>query len=199
MPPVLISPTVLCDKLDDPPEFPGDLNHDPFKFGTLATNIPNILVSANAYGRIAQNPGSDPDHFTNDDALASTTIDVKQTFVIDVYWDLSGQLVSAFCGSWAVTIFFDCETNASFDFQIQADPNIPFGCPGEGCQPTDVNSRQYHASFLVPADTVPVTDDKRGTPYELNISIVLLNDCNSLPTTGIVGFVSLEDVLFYSL
>ena len=196
---VIVDPTVLCDMLDDPPQSPGDLIHDPFKFGNLAANIPNAIVTGHAYARVCQNPGPDPIHGTDDDAPASVSIDVKQTFVIDVYWDLSGPLISAFGGSWAVTIFFDCATDSTLDFQIQPSKNIPYGCPDPNCvPPTTTNSRQYHTIFRVPTSTV-TADVPAGTPYELNVSIVLLDACNSLPTTGIVGFVPLEDVLFFSL
>lgn len=198
--PITIIPTVRCDTLDDPPTSAVDILHDPFKFGNLAAAIPSSLVTGHAYGRVCQNPGPDPAgvHFTDDDALASASIDVKQTFVIDVYWDLSGTLVSAFGGTWIVTIFFDCASNSALDFQIQSNL-IPYGCPDSTCfPPTTTNTRQYHASFLVPANTV-TANVPTGTPYELDVSIVLLDTCNSLPTTGIVGFVPLEDILFFSV
>jgi hypothetical protein len=198
---VIVNPTVLCDTLDDPPTSAVDILHDPFKFGNLASNIPNSIVTGHAYGRVCQNPGPDPFgiHFTDDDAPASASIDVKQTFVIDVYWDLSGPLISAFGGSWVVTIFFDCASDSTLDFQIQPAKPIDYGCPNPTCYPpTTNNTRQYHASFLVPANTV-TANVPTGTPYELNVSIVLLDTCNSLPTTGIVGFVPLEDVLFFSV
>src|SRR5215469_644004 len=120
---VTVNPTVLCDTLDDPP--PG--GSDPFKLGNLASNIPNILVTA--------------------DALS-----------------------------------------------------IDYGCPNPNCfPPTTTNTRQYHASFLVPAGTVPLDPNAtNGTFYELDVAIALLNTCNSLPTTGITGSVPLEEVLFYS-
>jgi len=197
---VLVDPEERCDILDDPPQFPGDFNNDPFAFGNLATplQIPKTLVNGHAYGRVCQDPGPDPDHFTNDDAPASPSINVKQTFVIDVYWDLSGSLVSSLCGSWIVTIFFDCASDSTLDFQIQGTGAIEYGCPDPTCFPngTSNNTRQYHASFLVPAGTVTV-NATTGTPYELNVSIVLLDVCNNLPT-GIVGSVPLEDVLFFS-
>lgn len=193
-----INPTVGCDLLDDPP--PG--GQDPFKVGTLAANIPNILTTGHAYARVCQNPAPDSTHITDDDAPASTIVDVKQLFTIDVYWDLSGQLVSAFAGSWVVTIFFDCASSSNLDFQIYSN-KIDFGCPNANCYPngTTTNSRQYHASFSVPPDTVALDPNTPtpGTFYELDVSIVLLDACNSLPTTGIVGSVPLEEVLFYSL
>jgi hypothetical protein len=169
--------------------------------GNLANSlqIPLTLVNGHAFGRVAQNPGPDPTgiHFTDDDAPASASIDVKQTFVIDVYWDLSGSLISSFCGTWLVTIFFDCQSDASLDFEIQPTNAIPYGCPNPNCfPPTTRDTRQYHASFLVPANTVTV-DAHSGTPYELNVSIVLLDTCENLPT-GIIGFVPLEDILFFS-
>jgi hypothetical protein len=37
-----------------------------------------------------------------------------------------------------------------------------------------------------------------GTFYELDVSIILIDSCNSLPTTGITGSVPLEEVLFFS-
>jgi hypothetical protein len=124
---------------------------------------------------------------------------VNQPFVIDVYWDLSGPLISAFAGSWAVTIFFDCVSDSTLDFQIQAASPTPYGCPDPNCYPngTTSNSRQYHASFLVPPGTV-AANATTGTFYELDVSIVLLDACNSLPTTGIVGSVPLEEILFFS-
>jgi hypothetical protein len=193
---VIVTPTVLCDTLDDPP--PG--GRDPFKVGNLASNIPNVLVTADAFGRVCQIPGPDPVHFTDDDALVSASVNVNQDFVIDVYWDLSGPLISAFGGSWAVTIFFDCASDGSLDFQIQPAKSIDYGCPNPNCfPPTTTNTRQYHASFLVPAGTVPLDPNATtGTFYELDVAIALLNTCNSLPTTGITGSVPLEEVLFYS-
>jgi len=194
---VQINPKVGCDLLDDPPP----TGSDPFKVGTLAANIPNILTSGHAYGRVCQIPGLDPIHIRDDDAPASTIVDVKQDFVIDVYWDLSGQLVSAFAGTWVVTIFFDCASSSPLDFQIYSN-RIDFGCPNANCHPpTTNNSRQYHASFLVPAGTVALDPNTPtpGTFYELDVSIVLLDTCNSLPTTGIIGSVPLEEVLFFSL
>jgi hypothetical protein len=194
---VTVSPTVLCDLLDDPPDQGGD---DPFVVGHLASNIPNVFVDAHAYARIAQNPGPDPVHFTDDDALPSTSINTNQDFVIDVYWNLSGPLISAFAGSWAVTIFFDCASNADLDLQIQATDPIPYGCPNDGCQPADANARQYHASFSIPANTVKLDPNvPNSTFYELDVSIVLLDNCNSLPTTGITGSVALEEVLIFSV
>jgi hypothetical protein len=195
-----IIPTKLCDLLDDPPTDPFDLTHDPFKFGNLASNVPNAFATGHAYGRVCQIPGPDPVHFTDDDAPASASVNVNQDFVIDVYWDLSGQLISAFGGSWVVTIFFDCASDSNLDFQIWSD-NIDFLCPDPTCYPngTTSNSRQYHTSFLVPAGTVPIDPNTPtpGTFYELDVSIVLLDVCNSLPTTGITGSVPLEEVLFY--
>src|SRR5689334_17354641 len=192
-----VNPTVLCDILDDPPDQGGT---DPFVVGHLASNIPNVFVTAHAYGRIAQNPGPDPIHFTDDDALPSTSINTNQDFVVDVYWNLSGPLVSAFAGSWAVTIFFDCASNSNLDLQIQATNPIPFGCPNDGCQLADPNSRQYHASFLVPKNTVQLDPNvPNATFYELDVSIVLLDVCNAQPTTGITGSIALEEVLFFSV
>jgi hypothetical protein len=196
MPLITIVPHKGCDKLDDPPDLGG---RDPFKVGKLASNVPNAFATGHAYGRVSQIPGPDPVHFTDDDAAASTSVDVKQDFVIDVYWDLSGQLISAFGGTWIVTIFFDCVSNSALDFQIQSDA-IPYGCPNSTCvPPTTTNTRQYHASFLVPANTVPLDPNvPTATFYELDVSIVLLDTCNSLPTTGITGSVPLEEVLFFS-
>lgn len=200
---VLIDATELCDLLDDPPQFAGDTGRDPFKFGNLASAIPNAFVTGHAYARVCQIPGPDRDHFTDDDAPASTSVNVKQDFVIDVYWDLSGPLISAFCGSWDLTIFFDCASDATLDFQIKNTDTIDYGCPNPNCFPppgTTTNTRQYHASFLVPAGTVKVDPNfPNGTIYELDVAIALLNACNSLPTTGITGSVPVEEVLFFSV
>jgi hypothetical protein len=184
---------VSPDRLKNPPQSSEDLK--PFKFGNLAPTIPDEWVDGNAYGRIAQDPGSD----NPEAAPPSVTIDVNESFVIDVYWDVSGPFVSAFSGNWAVTIFFDCEMDPDKDLKIEAKNDIPFGCPSKGARPPYGSSRQYHASFLVKPRTVEVLPDKKGTPYELSISIVLLDTCNNAPTTGLVGFVDLGAVLFYSL
>src|SRR5712691_8525089 len=184
-----IDPTVIHDTLDDPPQFPGDSSRDPFRIGTLAANIPNAIVKGEIYARVSQNPSPDPIHFTDDDAPASTSVNVNQPFVIDVYWGLSGPLVSAFSGSWDLTIFFDCASDSALDFQIKPTNSIPYGCPDPTSSPlTTTNTRQYHASFLAPANTVSLDPNSpTATFYELDVSIVLLNSCNSLPTTGIVG------------
>jgi hypothetical protein len=197
MPNIQIIPHKGCDKLDDPPDLGG---FDPFKVGKLASNIPNAFANGHAYGRVCQIPAFDTVHFTDDDAAGSTNVDVKQDFVIDVYWDLSGQLISAFGGNWVVSIVFDCASNAALDFQIYSD-YIPYGCPNSTCHPpTTTNTRQYHASFRVPANTVPLDPNSPipGTFYELDVAIVLLDTCNYLPSTGITGEVPLEEVLFYS-
>jgi hypothetical protein len=198
---ILIDATELCDLLDDPPLSDDDTAHDPFKFGTLASAIPNAFATGHAYARVCQIPGPDPIHFTDDDALASTSVNVNQDFVIDVYWDLSGALISAFSGSWDLTIFFDCASDGTLDFQIKNTDNIDYGCPNPNCvPPTTANTRQYHASFLVPAGTVKVDPNfPNGTIYEIDVAIALLDACNSLPSTGITGSVPVEEVLFFSL
>lgn len=170
--------------LDDPPDLGG---FDPFAVGHLASTIPNAFVEGHAYARVAQNP-------TSDDTPGSSNVNVNQTFVIDVYWNLTGPLIPAFCGNWAVTVFFESMGPDDFDFQIIADPNVPFGCSSPPLN--DRNQRAYHASFTVPAGTVQV-DPQRGTPYELNVSLALLATCDNLPT-GIVGSIALEDILFFS-
>ena len=74
------------------------------------------------------------------------------------------------------------------DLKIVAKHGIPFDCP----------ARPYHVSIEVDPGTVQVLPDQEGTPYELSISIVLLDRCNNSPSTGLVGFVDLGAVLFYS-
>jgi hypothetical protein len=95
-------------------------------------------------------------------------------------------------------------SNASLDFSIFSD-EIPFGCPDPKCVPPTTNStRQYHASFLVPAGTVPLDPNTPtpGTFDELDVSIVLLSQCLDPTTgkkvpTGVIGSVPLEEVLFF--
>ena len=188
LPTQTLAPVVSFELLDDPPAFTGDPNGDPFVVGQLANAIPNAFVTGHAFARVAQNP-------FDDDTPGSSIVNTHQTFVIDVYWDLNGPLISAFCGNWAVTITFESMGPDNFDFQLVApDPGVPFGCN----QPDnpDRNSRIYHASFTVPQDSVQV-DLQRGTTYELNVTLALLAQCDNLPS-GIVGFIALEDILFFS-
>jgi hypothetical protein len=86
------------------------------------------------------------------------------------------------------------------DFQIKNTDTIAYGCPDPTCHPpTTTNTRQYHASFLVPAGTVKVDPNfPNGTFYEIDAAIALLDTCKSLPTTGITGSVPVEEVLFFS-
>jgi len=184
---VPICPVVTFEFLDDAPAFTGDPGRDPFVVGDMTTGTLANFVNAKVYGRIAQNP-------VDDDTPASKSVNSQQTFVIDVYWRLTGSLVAAFCGNWNITIYFESMGPDEYDFEIVLPANcpIPYGCP----QPpnTDRNTRIYHASYKVPADTVQT--EPNGTPYELNISVVLFSQCDQKPLE-LVGFVPLEDVFFF--
>ncbi len=183
---VPICPTITYDFLDDAPAYTGDPNGDPFVVGDMTTGALASYVKAKVYGRIAQNP-------VDDDTPASKSVNSQQTFVIDVYWKLTGSLVPAFCGNWNITIYFESMGPDEYDFEIILPPDcsIPYGCP----QPpnTDRNTRIYHARYNVPAGTVKT--EPNGTPYEVNLSVILLSPCDQKPS-GLVGFVPLEDVLF---
>lgn len=184
---VPICPVVTFDFLDDPPDEPG--GDDPFVVGDLTTGSLSAFVQAKIYARVCQNP-------VDDDTPASKVVNAHQTFVIDVYWKLTGSLVSAFCGNWDITIYFESMGPDDFDFEIVTPDkcDIPYGCP----QPpnTDRNTRIYHASYTVPADTVQ-TEQPQGTPYEINLSLVLFSACDQSPLE-LVGFVPLEDTYFFS-
>jgi len=97
---VPICPVITYDFLDDAPAFTGDPNGDPFVVGDMTTGALANFVSAKVYGRVAQNP-------VDDDTPASKSVDTQKTFVIDVYWRLTGPLVAAFCGNWNITIYFE--------------------------------------------------------------------------------------------
>ena len=186
----LALPYVLSfELLDDPPDLGG---FDPFVVGHLAQPIPDAFVDGHAYGRVAQSQNP-----IDDDTPGSSNVNVNQPFQIDVYWNLSGPLIPAFCGSWAVTVFFESMGPDDYDFQITADPNIDYGCASDPLN--NRNQRAYHVSIIVPQGTVQV-GQLSGTPYELNVSLSLLatqcpNDGNP---TGIVGSIALEDILFFS-
>jgi hypothetical protein len=181
---VPICPVVTYDFLDDPPDEGGT---DPFVVGDLTTGSLANFVKAKVYARVCQNP-------VDDDTPASKSVDAHQTWVIDVYWRLTGPLVSAFCGNWDITIYFESMGPDDYDFEIVTPGNclIGYGCP----QPpnTDRNTRIYHASYRVPADTVQT--EPNGTPYELNLGLVLFSQCDQRPLE-LVGFVSLEDIFFF--
>lgn len=176
---VPICPTITYD-------FPADLRH--FVVGDMTTGPLASYVDAKVYGRIAQNNPVD------DNTPASKSVNSQQTFVIDVYWKLTGSLVPAFCGNWNITIYFESMGPDEYDFEIILPPDcsIPYGCP----QPpnTDRNTRIYHARYDVPAGTVKT--EPNGTPYEVNLSVVLLSPCDQKPLE-LVGFVPLEDVFFF--
>ncbi len=182
---VPIYPVVTFDFLDDPPDEGGT---DPFVVGDMTTGALASLVNAKVYARISQNPLSD-------DTPASSIVNARQTFVIDVYWKLSGPSVSKFDGNWKITIYFESIGPDVYDFEIVTpdDSLIPYSYP----EPpnTDKNTRIYHARYTIPADTVQV--DPRGTPYELNVSLALLSKSDQ-HSSELVGFVPLEDILFYS-
>jgi hypothetical protein len=145
-------------------------------------------VKAKVYARVCQSPVGPED----DDTPASKVIDVDETFAIDVYWKLTGSLVPAFCGNWAAKISFESEGPDEWDFEIVTSCQIPFGC----AEPNqNRNERIYHARYTVPANTVKTEAD--GTAYELNLSLVLISACDQKPLE-LIGFVPLEDVLFYS-
>jgi hypothetical protein len=186
---LLLTPHLSFDRLDDPPP----KGRDPFEVGDLASPIPDAFVDGHAFARVAQNPGPDPVHFTDDDTPRSPIINVNESFVIDVYWDLTGPLIPAFCGTWAVTIFFESMGPDDFDFEIVEDPGVDFGCS----KTRDRNTRSYHSSFKVPPHEVQV-DPQRGTPYELNVSLILLSTCSPSLPAGIEGFIKLEDILFFA-
>jgi hypothetical protein len=182
---VLVDPLILHDQLDDAPDKGGT---DPFVVGQLAGFIPDTFVEGHAYGRVAQSP-------TDDDTPASPNVNANETFVIDIYWNLRGPLISAFDGNWAITVYFESMGPDEWDFQLETKDPIPYGCPVPPYN-RDRNTRLYHVSMTVPKDTVLV-DKQRGTPYELNASIVLLAKCDSLPA-AVVGSIKLEDIFFFS-
>jgi hypothetical protein len=182
------APYILSfELLDDPPDLGG---FDPFVVGHLASTIPNAFVDGHAYGRATQSQNP-----IDDDTPGSSNVNVNQPFQIDVYWNLTGPLIPAFCGNWAVTVFFESMGPDDYDFQLTADPNVSYSCPQDPVN--DRNKRAYHVSIIVPAGSYVQVDPQRGTPYELNISLALLATCDNLPT-GIVGSIALEDILFFS-
>lgn len=185
---VPMCPVVSHKFLDDPPDEGGT---DPFVVGDMTRGALANFVNAKVYGRICQSP-VDPE---DDDTPASKTVNAHQTFAIDVYWRLRGPLVAAFCGRWDITIYFESMGPDEYDFEITTPDNclIPFGCAESG---QDRNTRTYHARYTIPADTVK-TEDPQGTPYELNVSVVLFSECDKKPLE-IVGSISLEDIYFYS-
>ncbi len=182
---VPICPVVTHQFLDDPPDQGGS---DPFVVGDLTTGELARFVKAKVYARVCQSPTGPED----DDTPASRVIDVDQTFAIDVYWKLTGPLVPAFCGNWAAKISFESQGPDDWDLEIVTSCQIPFGC-AEPKQ--NRNERTYHARYTVPANTVKTEDD--GTAYELNLSLVLMSACDQKPLE-LIGFVPLEDILFYS-
>lgn len=182
---VPIHPVVTFDFLDNPPDEGG---MDPFVVGNMTTGALASFVKAKVYARISQNPLSD-------DTPASTSVNAHQTFVIDVYWKLSGPSVSKFDGNWKITIYFESLGPDDYDFEIVTPDEslIPYDYP----EPpnTDKNTRIYHAVYTVPADTVQTKPN--GTPYELNVSLALLSksDQHSLE---LVGSVPLRVIYFFS-
>jgi hypothetical protein len=184
---VPICPVVSHRFLDDPPDEGGT---DPFVVGDLTTGELAKYVKAKVYARVCQSPSGPED----DDTPASKVIDADEPFAIDIYWRLIGSLVPAFCGNWAAKISFESMGPDEWDLEIVTPDNcqIPFGCAEVG---QNRNTRIYHARYTVPANKVKTEDD--GTAYELNVSLVLLSPCDKKPLE-LIGFVPLEDIMFYS-
>lgn len=183
---VPLCPVVTHHFLDDPPDEGGI---DPFVVGDMTTGTLSQYIQAKVYGRVCQSPRGPED----DDSPASKTVHANQSFAIDVYWRLRGILVPAFCGFWNIRIYFESMGPDDYDFEIvQPDGcEIKYYCPDAG---QDRYTRIYHARFNVPANTV-LTEDPTGTPYEVNVSVVLFSECDKKPLE-LVGFVPLEDTLF---
>jgi len=139
------------------------------------TDFPSNLLSGNMYVLVseAENPGQ-----------PARIIDSNEAWLVDVYWYLSGQAASLLCGQWRVKIFMESLGRDSLDLEIP-----PAGRP----VPTNPFNF-YHVQFYIPPNYVRV-EPTDGTPFEINVVTALI--ANNRRPSSIVGFCSLDPILFY--
>jgi hypothetical protein len=140
------------------------------------TDFPSSLLSGGIYVRVseAEHPGQ-----------AARIIDSNEAWLVDVYWNLSGQAAQLISGQWRVKIFMESLGRDTLDREIP-----PFGLPVS----TNPFSSYYHVQFYIPPNYVRV-EPIDGTPYEINVVTALL--ANNGRPSPIVGFCSLDPILFY--
>ncbi|HYT36007.1 MAG TPA: hypothetical protein VEL49_02425 [Ktedonobacteraceae bacterium] len=139
------------------------------------TDFPSNLLSGNMYVLVseADKPGQ-----------PARIIDSNEAWLVDVYWYLSGQAASLICGQWRVKIFMESLGRDILDLEI----------PPAG-RPVPMNLFNfYHVQFYIPPNYVRV-EPTDGTPFEINVVTALI--ANNGRPSPIVGFCSLDPILFY--
>lgn len=109
-------------------------------------------------------------------------IDSNEDWLIDIVWFLQGKAVSLLCGrEWRLKIFMESMGKDNLDLEI------PLSVP--------VNANQfYFIQLRIPGDFVKV-EPGDGTPFNINVATTLLD--NNGRTSPIVGFCSLDTILFF--
>lgn len=139
------------------------------------TDFPSNLLSGNMYVLVseADKPGQ-----------PARIIDSNEAWLVDVYWYLSGQAASLISGQWRVKIFMESLGRDNLDLEIP-----PLG------RPVSMNLFNfYHVQFYIPPNYVRV-EPIDGTPFEINVVTALI--ANNGRPSPIVGFCSLDPILFY--
>jgi hypothetical protein len=139
------------------------------------TDFPSNLLAGSVYVLVseAENPGQ-----------PARIIDSNEAWLVDVYWNLYGQAASLICGQWRVKIFMESLGRDTLDLEIP-----PLGRP----VPTNPFNF-YHVRFYIPPNYVRV-EPTDGTPFEINVVTALI--ANNGRPSPIVGFCSLDPILFY--
>jgi hypothetical protein len=139
------------------------------------TDFPANLLSGNMFVLVseADKPGQ-----------PARIIDSNEAWLVDVYWYLTGQAAPLISGKWRVKIFMESLGRDILDLEIPPAgllvPMNPFNF--------------YHVRFYIPPNYVRV-EPIDGTPFEINVVTALM--ANNGRPSPIVGFCSLDPILFY--
>jgi hypothetical protein len=139
------------------------------------TDFPSNLLSGNMFVLIseADKPGQ-----------PARIVDSNEAWLVDVYWYLTGQAAPLISGKWRLKIFMESLGRDILDLEIP-----PAGLPVPS-NPFNF----YHVRFYIPPNYVRV-EPLDGTPFEINVVTALM--ANNGRTSPIVGFCSLDPILFY--
>ena len=138
------------------------------------TDFPSNLLSGTMFVSVSE---------ADEPFQTTQIIESNETWLIDLVWFLRGQVVPLISGrEWRVKIFMESLGRDSLDLEI------PLRVP------TNPN-HFYHVQLRVPPNFVR-PEPFNGTPYEINVVTVLL--ANNGRTSPIIGFCSLDPILFFA-
>jgi hypothetical protein len=165
-----------------------DPYNDPtFKHGYFETDLPKHYLSGRIVARVREADGE----------VAARIIDANEPWAVDVYWELSGNLVPMICGKWCVRVFLESLGADSLDKELNHRLIELHPCQGG----------KYEAHFYVPKNFLRV--EECGTPFEAVVGLTYLTNCRIRPELdeqnhmsyrpgAIAAFVKLPTMQFFN-